>query len=383
MPLHSRTRRRGGLRSLLAAAGLAALLSAPAAAAPALPESFECKAGGRTTTHAQARFDAGAVTLAYAEGPDNGPPLVLIPGMSLRWQTYIPVAQRLCDRFHVFMLDMRGHGASDRAPDGSYRVQDFGGDVAAFLRGRVGEPTVVSGHSLGGLIALWVAANEPSLVAGLNAEDAPFLMSEAPRWHGHWIKPAFVELEQRLRTYKASGNSAAAAVASFAGHGIGLPRRDVPFEQRIRALGKVLETRPPLDLSDEERRRLHQGYRTYLEGGTPRNGDFLPRALMERVVESQLHLDPEIPAHAVSARLNEGFDHLDAFRRVRAPTLYWQADQDLVGHLGRDDIAMLVGVLQQNVRVRHVYMPGVGHQIHRDAADRFAAEIAAFFLKAD
>lgn len=33
------------------------------------------------------RFDTGDVIINYAAGPDNGPPLVLIPGQILSWET--------------------------------------------------------------------------------------------------------------------------------------------------------------------------------------------------------------------------------------------------------------------------------------------------------
>lgn len=359
-------------------AGQAVTEGAPPAGA--LATRFECQADGKTTLHEQQIFDTGTVKLAFAQGPDNGPAIVFVPGMGLRWQNYIPIAQRLCGRFHVFLLDQRGHGASDRAPDRSYRVVDYGRDLALFLRGVVGHPAIVSGHSLGGLVVLWVAANEPTLVAGLNAEDAPYLMSELPRWQTHWIKPMFVELEQRLRLYADNGHDADAVIAAFGASRLGLPRSDVPYEQRIRALGKLLSTLPDVPLDPGEQDRIRAAYRDYLDGRTPTNADFWPRRLLAGLVRNQLHLDPDVAAYAVTGRLNEGFDHREAFGRVKAPTLYWQADRDLVGHLPDADVQSLVDILKANVTTKLVYMPGVGHQIHREAPDRYADEITRFFL---
>ena len=59
-------------------------------------------------------FDAGDVSLNYAEGPPAGPPLVLLHGSSLRWQHFLPVIPLLGWRWHLYALDLRGHGRSGR-----------------------------------------------------------------------------------------------------------------------------------------------------------------------------------------------------------------------------------------------------------------------------
>ncbi|MBZ9669253.1 alpha/beta hydrolase [Mesorhizobium sp. ES1-3] len=64
-----------------------------------------------------------------------------------------------------FMPDLRGHGAS-RAGDGC-RVVDFAGDIAGLIRHlRLDRPVVV-GHSLGGMVAIALAARQPDLIGGL------------------------------------------------------------------------------------------------------------------------------------------------------------------------------------------------------------------------
>lgn len=45
----------------------------------------------------------------------------------------------------------------------------------------VGRPAIVSGHSSGGLLALWIAAERRDLVSGLLLEDPPLFSSELPR----------------------------------------------------------------------------------------------------------------------------------------------------------------------------------------------------------
>ena len=104
-------------------------------------------------------FDAGEVRLNYAEGQDNGPPLVLLHGLGRRWQVFLPLIPSLVLRWQVYALDLRGHGKSAHVPHG-YRGTQYSADVTQFLREKVKEPTVLLGHSLGGMVAMWIAAQD-------------------------------------------------------------------------------------------------------------------------------------------------------------------------------------------------------------------------------
>ena len=127
-------------------------------------------------------FDTGLVIINYAEGPPSGPALVLLHGGSMWWQDLESVIRDLAPRWHVYAPDFRGHGKSGRVP-GRYRLQDYADDTIAFLRQRVTEPARLFGHSLGGEVALLVAAQSPDLVQAVVVGDAP-LDKETMRAHG-------------------------------------------------------------------------------------------------------------------------------------------------------------------------------------------------------
>jgi pimeloyl-ACP methyl ester carboxylesterase len=74
-------------------------------------------------------FDAGTVALNIAEGPDNGPPLVLLHGGSGRWQAWDPIIPDLIARWQLFAPDLRGHARSGRVT-GRYAIRDYAGDIA-------------------------------------------------------------------------------------------------------------------------------------------------------------------------------------------------------------------------------------------------------------
>ena len=117
-------------------------------------------------------FDAGAVTLNYAEVPSPGAPLVLLHGGSARWQSFDTILSNLAPYWHIYAPDFRGHGKSSWVP-GSYRLQDYADDTIAFLRHRLTEPAYLFGHSLGGIVALLVAAQYPEGVRAVAVGDAP------------------------------------------------------------------------------------------------------------------------------------------------------------------------------------------------------------------
>ena len=78
-------------------------------------------------------------------------------GSSLAWTEVIA---ELSDDYHCVAPDLRGFGASD-APVGNCAVSDYADDVASLISILRLENYVVIGHSMGGKIALALAARNP------------------------------------------------------------------------------------------------------------------------------------------------------------------------------------------------------------------------------
>mgnify|MGYP000032390622 CR=1 FL=1 len=113
--------------------------------------------------------------LMYREwpGPDRGhPPLLLVHGFLVDYRAWEDVAVRLSDRHRIFALDLPGYGKSpvpgNATPDLSLFVRAVAGAIRALCPGAVD----LAGHSLGGGIAIAVAARHPELVRRLVAVDA-------------------------------------------------------------------------------------------------------------------------------------------------------------------------------------------------------------------
>jgi len=98
--------------------------------------------------------DAGRLRyLAIGEGP----PLVLLHTLRTQLDMFQKIVPALARRFRVYALDYPGHGYSD-IPETEYTVELFVASVAQFLD-RLGiENATVAGESIGGTIALLLAA---------------------------------------------------------------------------------------------------------------------------------------------------------------------------------------------------------------------------------
>ena len=133
-------------------------------------------------------FDTGEVVLNYAEGPDNGPPLLCLHGLTDRWQYFLPILPTLSIRWHIYALDFRGHGKSSRTPP--YRYKDYISDTIAFLESQMREKVMLFGSSMGGMISLMVAAKRPDLVKAVIFGDASIKVEHVReimvQYHSYW-----------------------------------------------------------------------------------------------------------------------------------------------------------------------------------------------------
>jgi pimeloyl-ACP methyl ester carboxylesterase len=111
---------------------------------------------------------------------DSGAPTILmLHGGGQNRFSWKNTGQLLADRgLHVIALDARGHGDSDRAPDGLYSVHALARDVDAVLE-QIGRPVVIIGASMGGMTGI-IAAHR----AGPQTVTKLVLVDVVPRYDG-------------------------------------------------------------------------------------------------------------------------------------------------------------------------------------------------------
>lgn len=96
----------------------------------------------------------------------KGPPLLLLHGLGGSCLDYEYLAPLLASKFLVLMPDLPGHGDSDK-PDASYTMDWYVQILRALCLELGLKRCAVVGHSMGGQLALMLAAAEPSLVSRL------------------------------------------------------------------------------------------------------------------------------------------------------------------------------------------------------------------------
>jgi 3-oxoadipate enol-lactonase/4-carboxymuconolactone decarboxylase len=102
------------------------------------------------------------------DGPASAPVIALATSLGASIALWDPIVPELAQHLRVLRFDYRGHGSSPPVP-GPYTIADLGGDVIALLDGLGIARASVCGISLGGQVALWLAAHAPERVDRLVA----------------------------------------------------------------------------------------------------------------------------------------------------------------------------------------------------------------------
>lgn len=96
----------------------------------------------------------GLQLAADVGGDPAAPAVVLLHGGGQTRHSWGTAQQALLARgYHVINLDARGHGESDWAADGHYRLEAFAADLAAVVA-TLPQPPALVGASMGGITAL-------------------------------------------------------------------------------------------------------------------------------------------------------------------------------------------------------------------------------------
>ena len=127
----------------------------------------------------------GGLTLSFTD-EGAGSVVVLLHGWGGRAASMTPLANALRERFRVLAFDLPGFGETSLPPEpwGTFEYASF---VAAALAGLGVQRASFIGHSFGGRLGIWLAANRPELVQSLVLIDSA------------GVKP-LPTLKRRLRT---------------------------------------------------------------------------------------------------------------------------------------------------------------------------------------
>lgn len=257
-------------------------------------------------------FSAGDLPVHYLEGPRNGPPLVLLHGTARDRNSFSALLPQLSSRFHIFIPDLRGHGESGRDP-GGYRVSQFAADISSFVRNLVPAAPAIFGHSLGGIVALTVAAECP--LSAVIVGDS--MMSPENLAAG-----IYHSLFQQLRNLLLRGG---------------------PQEQIARGIGKIQLQLPgieePVTIAD-------------LAGNTD--------AIIREWARSAMCTDPDVLRMAVDATTYETWNAEKVLPQIPCPVLLLQGNPELDALLTDSDVVLAKRLLRNP---EHIKFPLLGHAL--------------------
>jgi pimeloyl-ACP methyl ester carboxylesterase len=288
---------------------------------------------GRIDMLREHSFRSGEVELNIAEGPPNGPPLILLHGVTRCWQDFLTLMPTLMLRWHLHAIDFRGHGRSGRALD--YLVLDYARDIATYIRTKLDEPAILFGHSLGALVATAAAATARERVAALILEDPPFTSMGVNIGQTYYREmfQAFYD----LATQKLSIEEMAARLA------------DVTIQ-------------PP---GARERVRL---------------ADVRDATSLRFSAMGLVRLDPEVLTPVIAGRWLEGYDLDKVLPAIEAPALLLQGNYNLGGALSENDGQRIARLLP---RCTHVPLRDVGHLIHSLQTEATLRYVTSFLQSLD
>src|SRR5262245_46107012 len=147
---------------------------------------------------------ADGTSIAYArDGDGDGAPVLALHGLSGMKSSFAPILAAAGGGRSTWAMDFRGHGESDHTP-GGYRLADYLSDAQALLE-TIGEPTVLVGHSLGGIVSARLAQDRHPLVKAVFLEDPPQFIMEAEVFGRTPYAPLFTVLEQAVSKLQADG----------------------------------------------------------------------------------------------------------------------------------------------------------------------------------
>lgn len=257
-------------------------------------------------------FSQSNIDIHYAEGQHHGHPLLLLHGTSRDLRSFSSLLPELSSHFHVFTLDLRGHGSSSHIA-GQYRIDQFAADVSAFIASVLPKGTSVFGHSLGAMVGMYAAAQDGARIHSLIVGDS---MVSPENLASSTYDSLFTQLH-RLLVQKLSQ------------------------EELARGIGDIQIKVPGFD-------------ETFAIRELPGNG----KPILMEWARSAGQTDPDVLAMAIDRRAFEPWKPAEVLPRISCPVLLLQGNPELDALLTDQDVALAKKILP---RCEHVRFDLLGH----------------------
>ncbi len=99
----------------------------------------------------------------------EGPPLIILHGLYGSSDNWVSIGRKLAENFEVFLIDQRNHGRSPHSSEHNYQILKE--DLIGFMNKQSIEKAIIIGHSMGGKMAMFFAADYPERISHLIVAD--------------------------------------------------------------------------------------------------------------------------------------------------------------------------------------------------------------------
>jgi len=168
----------------------AAVCAAPLAAAPAQAQDGHVNHAAHGHAHAAFASDRLHVRV---DGPEGAPDLILIPGLSSSPEVWQGTVDHLAGRYRIHRIHVQGFAGAPAEGNATGPVAaPVAEEIARYIREQGLQKPAVVGHSMGGTMAMMLAARHPDMVGKLMVIDMiPFMgaMFGPPGTTAESVKP--------------------------------------------------------------------------------------------------------------------------------------------------------------------------------------------------
>ena len=304
---------------------------------------------------AENTYSNHGIKLNYYEVKNELQPLVLLHAQGVDSLSFADVIKPLSKQFHVYALDYYGHGRSLHDP-AQYNVRDIGSAIARFIEDVIGEKIWLLGHSSGGLIAAYIAA-ETGWCERLFLEDPPFFSSQGERRKQTFN---YIDLSTVCHKYLEQLESGDFVLYYF----------EHQYAWNFFPEDSREKVKPKLVAMAAKYRRKHPDRNLKVM--------FWPKAALD-AFRGMNHYDPQFGEAFYNDSFHCGIPHEEMLRKVKCKTVFMKAkternaDGILMAALGEEDVERVSELIQDCTVARF----DCGHGIHTDKPREFVQCIVA------
>ena len=103
----------------------------------------------------------------------RGRPVLFLHGWLGSWRYWYPTIEVVSSHFRTYSFDFWGFGDSNRTQRGPVSIQSYSDQVIRFMDEMGLDQVTLVGHSMGGMVALKTAINNPKRISRVAAVGAP------------------------------------------------------------------------------------------------------------------------------------------------------------------------------------------------------------------